>query len=50
MEVYIGAIYKSSDFNQVLGLKGKDMSKVLMKCHSIVRGYVALYTVGVIYM
>jgi hypothetical protein len=43
MEVYIGAFYKISDFNEVLGLKGKDMSKVLMKCHSTVWGCGILY-------
>jgi hypothetical protein len=48
MEVYICAINKSSDFNEDLGLKGKDMSKVLMKCHSTVRGNLALYTVSAI--
>jgi len=49
MQVHICAINKRSDFNEDLGLKGKDMSKVVMKCHSTFRGNVALYTVSAIY-
>jgi len=49
MQVYISGINKSSDFNEDLVLKDKDMSKVLMNCHSTVRENVALYTVSAIY-